>query len=102
MSTDKEEVEIFTVVKLPRGRYQVATGLTRIYNYANFDEYVSETIRENVELLLDGKEPLDDYISRNLTGKPSLYIRQVKKKFGPINKRLKQIAKEEEEENDDN
>jgi hypothetical protein len=49
MSTDKEEVEIFTVVKLPRGHYQVATGLTRIYNYANFDEYVSETIRENVE-----------------------------------------------------
>ena len=95
MSTDKEEVEIFTVVKLPRGHYQVATGLTRIYNHANFDEYVSETIRENVESLLDGKEPLDDHISRNLTGKPSLYIRQLKKQFGPINKRLKQMAKEE-------
>ena len=76
MSTDKEEVEIFTVVKLPGGHYQVATGLTRIYNYANFVEYVSETIRENVETLLDGKEPLDDYISRNLTGKPLFtYVR---------------------------
>lgn len=99
MSTDKEEVEIFTVVKIPRGHYQVATGLTRIYNYANFDEYVSDTIRENVETLLDGKEPLDDHISRNLTGKPSLYIRQLKKQFGPINKRLRQMAKEEENDN---
>jgi hypothetical protein len=48
-------------------------------------------------MLLEGTEPLDDCISRSLTGKPSLYIRQIKKQFGPINKRLKQTAKEENE-----
>jgi hypothetical protein len=90
-----EEVEISVVLKLPKGHYQVATGLTRIYDYANFDEYVSETIKENLEMLLEGTEPLDDYISRSLTGKPSLYIRRIKKQFGPINKRLKQMTIEE-------
>ena len=59
-----EEVEISVVLKLPKGHYQVASGLTGIYDYANFDEYVSETIKENVEMLLEGTEPLDDYISR--------------------------------------
>jgi hypothetical protein len=91
-----EEVEISVVVKLPKGHYQVALGLARIYDYANFDEYVCETIKENVEMLLEGTEPLDDCISRSLTGKPSLYIRRIKKQFGPINKRLKQMAKEED------
>ncbi|MGI8832063.1 MAG: hypothetical protein ACR2IS_05425 [Nitrososphaeraceae archaeon] len=91
-----EEVEISVVVKLPKGHYQVASGITRIYNYANFDEYVSETVRENVEMLLESTEPLDDYISRSLTGKSSLYIRRIKKQFGPINKQLKQMAKEED------
>jgi hypothetical protein len=86
---------ISTITMLPKGHYQVASGLTRIYSYANFDEYVSETIKENVEMLLEGTEPLDDCISRSLTGKPSLYIRRIKKQFGPINKRLKQMAKEE-------
>ena len=90
-----EEVEISVVVKLPKGDYQVASGLTRIYDYANFDEYVSETIKENVEMLLDSTDHLNDYISRSLTGKPLLYIRWIKKQFGPINKRLKQMAKEE-------
>jgi hypothetical protein len=42
-----EEVEISVVVKLPKGHYQVASGLARIYDYANFDDYVSETIKEN-------------------------------------------------------
>jgi hypothetical protein len=92
-----EEVEISVIVKLPKGQYQVASGRTRIYDYANFDEYVSETIKENVEMLLDSTEPLDDYISRSLTGKPSLYVRRIKKQFGPVNKRLKQMAKEENE-----
>jgi hypothetical protein len=92
-----EEVEISVVVKLPKGHYQVASGLARIYDYANFDEYLSDLVKENVEMLLDGTEPLDDHISRSLTGKPSLYVRQVKKQFGPINKRLKQMAKEENE-----
>ena len=91
-----EEVEISVVQKLPKGHYQVATGLTRIYDYANFDDYVSDIIQENVELLLDGVEPLVDSIDRRLTGKPSLYIRRIKKHFGPINKRLKQMAKEED------
>ena len=45
-----EEVEISVVLKLP-GHYQVATGLTRIYNYANFVEYISDIIKENVEML---------------------------------------------------
>jgi hypothetical protein len=92
-----EEVEISVVVKLPKSHYQVASGLTRIYDYSNFDEYVSETIKENVEMLLEVTEPLVDHISRSLTGKPSLYIRRIKKQFGPINKRLKQMAKEENE-----
>jgi hypothetical protein len=70
MTTD--EVEISVVIKLPKGHYQVASGLARIYDYANFDEYVSETIKENVEMLLEGTEPLDDYISRRINGKPSL------------------------------
>ena len=39
------EVEITVVLKLPKGHYQVATGLTRIYDYANFDEYVSDIVR---------------------------------------------------------
>ena len=91
-----EEVEISVVVKLPKGHYQLASGLTRIYDYANFDEYVSDIIKENVEMLLDGVEPLVDSIDRRLTGKPSLYIRRIKKQFGPINKRLKQMAKEED------
>jgi hypothetical protein len=64
-----EEVEISVVVKLPKG---------------------------HVEMLLEGTEPLDDYISRSLTGKPSLYIRPIKKQFEPINKRLKQMAKEDD------
>ena len=49
-----EEVEISVVVKLPKGHYQVASGLTRIYDYANFDENVSNIIKENIELSLDG------------------------------------------------
>ena len=49
-----EEVEISVVVKVPKGHYQVASGLTRIYDYANFDEYVSNIIKENIELSLDG------------------------------------------------
>jgi hypothetical protein len=94
MST--EEVEISVVIKLPKGHYQVASGLTRIYDYANFDENVSETIKEDVETLLDGLEPLRDTIHRSLTGKPSPYVQRVKQQFGPINKRLKQMAKEED------
>jgi hypothetical protein len=30
-----EEVEISVVVKLPKGHYQVASGLTRIYDYTS-------------------------------------------------------------------
>jgi hypothetical protein len=52
-NTMSEEVEISVVVKLPKGHYQVASGLTRIYDYANFDEYVSNIIKENIELSLD-------------------------------------------------
>jgi hypothetical protein len=91
-----EEVEISVVVKLPKGYYQVASGLTRIYAYANFDEYVSDMMKEHVETLLDGVEPLRDTIHRRLTGKPSPYVQRVKEQFGPINKRLKQMAKEED------
>jgi hypothetical protein len=91
-----EEVEISLVGKLPKGHYQVASGLTRIYDYANFDEYVGEIIKEDVDSLLDGVEPLRDSIHRRLTGKPSPYMQRVKEQFGPINKRLKQMAKEED------
>ena len=91
-----EEVEISVVVKLPKGHYQVASGLTRIYDYANFDEYVSEIIKEDVDSLLDGVEQLRDNIHRRLTGKPSPYVQRVKEQFGPINKRLKQMAKGED------
>ncbi len=41
-----EEVEISVVLKLPKGHYQVASGLTRIYDYANFEDYVSDTITD--------------------------------------------------------
>ena len=74
--------------------YQVATALSQIQDYANLDEYVSDTIKENVEMLLDGIEPLHDSIYRKLTGKRSPYMQEVKERFGPINKRLKQMVKE--------
>ena len=102
MSTDKEEVEIFTVVKLPRGHYQVATGLTRIYNYADFDEYVSETIKEQVETLLDGVEPVYDSIHRKLTGEPSEHTKEINKKMEPIIETINQIKQEEQEDKEDN
>ena len=93
-----EDVRVSVTLTLPRGHYQVATALTQIYDYANFDEYVSDTIKENVEMLLDGVEPLHDSIYHRLTGKPSPYMQQIKEVFGPINKRLKQTVKEQNRE----
>jgi hypothetical protein len=97
-STMSEDVKVSITLTLPRGHYQVATALTQIYDYANLDEYVSDTIKENVEMLLNGIEPLRDSIYRRLTGKPSPYMQEVKEQFGPINKRLKQMVKEQNRE----
>lgn len=55
-----EDVKVTLTLTLPRGHYLVASALTQIYDYANLDEYVSDTIKENVEILLDGIEPLRD------------------------------------------
>lgn len=60
--------EIFVHLKLPKNYYEVATGLVRIYDYENFDEYVSDTIKGDVETLLDGAEMLDDCVHNKLTG----------------------------------
>lgn len=94
MANDNNEVEISVVLKLPKGHYQAASALTQIYDYANFDDYVSDTIKENVEMLLDGIDPLRDAIYHRLTGKPSPYMQRVKEQFGPINKRLKKMVEE--------
>lgn len=85
-----DDIKISIVLNLPRGHYQVATALSQIQDYANLDEYVSDTIKENVEMLLDDIEPLHDSIYRRLTGKRSPYMQELKEQFGPINKRLKQ------------
>ena len=68
-STMSEDVKVSIVLNLPRGHYQVAAALSQIQDYANLD--VSDTIKENVEMLLDGIEPLRDSIYRRLTEKCS-------------------------------
>jgi hypothetical protein len=69
-NTVSEEVEISVVLKLPKGHYQVATGLTRIYIYANFDEYVSETIKENLkfDIILNIKHVMENHYSIQIGG----------------------------------
>lgn len=92
-----EEVEISVILKLPKGYYQVATGLTRIYDYANFDEYVSDVIKDDLEVLLGGVQQLEDSIHQRLKGKRSPFVQRINAQFCPINKRLKQMVEEEEE-----
>jgi hypothetical protein len=93
-----EEVEISVVLKIPKGYYQVASGLARIYNHANFDEYVSDVVEDDLEALLGGIEPVEDHIHQRLKGKRSPFVKRINAQFRPINKRLKLMVEEEERE----
>jgi pantothenate kinase len=93
-----EEIEISVVLKLPKGHYQVATGLTRIYDYANFDEFVSDIMKENVETYLDGDQPLCSPIHHRLTGQPSDSTMEINKQMEPIIEGINQIKQQEQKE----
>lgn len=92
-----EEVEISVVLKLPKGYYQVASGLARIYDYANFDEYVTDVIKDDLETLLGGAQPVEDSIHQRLKGKRSPFVQRINAQFRPINKRFKQMVGDEKE-----
>lgn len=79
MKTEEDEVEISVILKIPKNYYHVASGLVKIYDYENFDDYVGDLVQREVEMLLDGAAPLDDQIHYKLTGKDSPYIQDIKK-----------------------
>lgn len=79
----KEEVEIFGNLRLPKRNYETAAELVKIYDCANFDDYVSDIIKRDIEMLLDGAAPLDNQIHYKLTGKHSPYVQGINKQFRP-------------------
>ena len=61
-------IEIFARVRLPYKFYEIASGISILYNLKTFDAYVSELVYEDIERLLDGTEIVGDCIINKITG----------------------------------
>lgn len=61
-------IEIFCRVRLPYKFYEIANGISILYNLKSFDDYVSELVYEDIEKLLDGTEIVGDCIINKITG----------------------------------
>jgi hypothetical protein len=57
-----DEVQIAVNITLPKRRYRIATALAAIYGYENFDEYVSDTVKDDIERIIEDSEVLHDVI----------------------------------------
>ena len=61
-------VEIFVKLTLPIKAYETAAGLYRISDYKTFDDYVSDCVMNDLEMMCQG-EVADDVVISKLTGR---------------------------------
>jgi hypothetical protein len=61
-------VEIFVKLTLPISAYETAAGLYRIADYKTFDDYVSDCVMQDLEMMCQG-EVADDVVISKLTGR---------------------------------
>lgn len=61
-------VEIFVKLTLPIKAYETAAGLYRIEDYKSFDDYVSDCVMQDLDLVRQG-QVADDMVITKLTGK---------------------------------
>lgn len=96
MTNNKNEdggiTEVFVTLRIPRKYYEVAYGFHRIADYTTFDEYVSDTVVKDIELMLEG-QIADDLIHQKLKGKNSPWMQNQKEIWGGVNKQLKKQQK---------
>ena len=88
-------IEVFVSLKIPTKVYEVAYGFHRIADYKTFDEYVSDMVVRDIEMMTENGEMTHDLIHEKLTGKNSPYMQHQKEHWKGINKRLKKMSKEE-------
>jgi len=65
-------VEIFVKLNLPIKAYETATGLYRICDYKSFDDYVSDCVMNDLEMMCQG-EVADDVVISKLTGRETQF-----------------------------
>ncbi len=82
-------VEVFVTLRLPINAYETAAGLYRIADYKSFDDYVSDCVMNDLDMMTHG-EVSDDLIHEKLKGEPSLWMQNQKEHWGGVVERLKQ------------
>ena len=87
--------EVFVSLKIPTKVYEVAYGFHRIADYTTFDEYVSDMVVRDIEMMFDNGEMTHDLICEKLTGKNSPWMQNQKEHWKGVNKRLKKMSKVE-------
>jgi len=82
-------VEIFVTLRLPINAYETAAGLYRIADFKSFDDYVSDCVMQDLDLMSQG-EVADDVVISKITGKNSPWMQNEKEHWSGVIKRLKQ------------
>jgi len=85
-------VEIFVTLRLPVNMYEAAAGLYRVADYRSFDDYVSDCVVSDLELLNQG-EVADDIVIKKISGKNSPWMQNQKEHWSGVIKRLKKQDK---------
>ena len=56
--------KVFVTLELPPDQYRMAAAVAHMFQCKNFDEYVSELVVRDLEMLRDGGEQLADWIKQ--------------------------------------
>lgn len=86
-------VEVFVTLRLPINAYELAAGLYRIADFKSFDDYVSDCVMNDLDMMCGG-EVADDLIISKIKAEPSPWMKEQKEHWGGVIKRLKQQQRE--------
>ena len=86
--------EVFVCLRLPIKHYETAYAFHKISNHASFDDYVSDCVVKDIEMMLDGVVS-DDLIHEKLTQRNSPWAQNQKEHWKGVTKRLKKLDKVE-------
>ncbi len=78
-------VEIFVTLRLPINAYETAAGLYRIADFKSFDDYVSDCVMNDLDMMCGGEVADDLIISES-----SPWMQAQKEHYSGVIKRLKQ------------
>jgi hypothetical protein len=82
-------VEIFVTLRLPLNAYELAAGLYRIADFESLDDYVSDCVMNDLDMMCQG-EVADDLIISKIKAETSRWMKEQKAHYSAVIKRLKQ------------